>query len=57
MSEPVNEKPQMEEPSTEYGLREAVMDTNAAVQRLADLMSQAFSQMGISADAKEEEEG
>ena len=41
MNEPINEKPVMSEPSQEYGLREAVIDTNAAVQRLAALVSQA----------------
>lgn len=43
MKEPTNEKPAMSEPSQEYGLREAVIDTNAAVQRLAELVSQTIT--------------
>lgn len=43
MKEPTNEKPAMIEPSQEYGLREAVIDTNAAVQRLAELVSQTIT--------------
>lgn len=38
-----NEKPVMVDPSAGYDLHQAVIDTNAAVQKLADLMSQAVS--------------
>ena len=55
MNEPINEKPVMSEPSQEYGLREAVIDTNAAVQRLAELVSQTLTVIqGISNISVEE---
>ena len=40
MQEPMNEKPVMQEPKAEYGLQEAVMDTNAAIQKLAGLIGE-----------------
>lgn len=55
MNEPINEKPVMNEPSQEYGLREAVIDTNFAVQRLAELVSQTLAVIqGISNISVEE---
>lgn len=38
-----NEKPIMDEPSAGYDLQQAVIETNMAVQKLADLMSQVVS--------------
>lgn len=43
MNDVENEKPEMENPSAEYGLKQAVIDTNIAVQQLADMMAQLVS--------------
>lgn len=53
LNEPKNEKPQMEEPETTYELKQAVIDTNEAVQRLADLITQ----MALAVNALASREG
>lgn len=46
MNEPINEKPDCGDPIADYGIRDALIDTNAAVQRLADTVNQAISLFG-----------
>lgn len=43
MNEPVNEKPVIGDPIADYGIRDALIETNAAVQRLAETVNQAIS--------------
>lgn len=43
MNEPVNEKPVIGDPVADYGLRDALIETNAAVRRLSETVNQAIS--------------